>query len=67
MAVAEWNAGRRFGKLRRLDKTDLGHRIAAEMNVTLAGVVTRQNLAIAFDWWRVVVDDFACLEGGSGS
>lgn len=66
-AVAEWNAGRRFGKLRRLDKTDLGHRIEVEMNVTLAGGVTRQNLDIVFDWWRVVVDDFASLEGVSGS
>jgi hypothetical protein len=49
-----WNRERRFGK------ASLGEapgEVVIEMNATLAGGVTRQNLDQLFDWWRVVLSE----------
>ena len=60
-ATARLNAGRRFGK------ASLGEEageVVIEMNATLAGGVTRQNLDMIFDWWRVVVAESRDLATG---
>lgn len=51
-----WNAGRRFGKASLGDEPG---EVTVEMNATLAGGVTRQNLDSWFDWWRVVLAEFS--------
>jgi hypothetical protein len=53
--IARWNAARRFGKAAL---TEDG-RARVEMNAVLQGGVTRQNLDALFDWWTVVLADFA--------
>lgn len=52
--VAEWNRDRRFGKAVMTDEGGL----LLEMNVTLQGGVTRQNLDTTFDWWRIALSEF---------
>lgn len=53
--IAAWNRTRRFGTA-WLDDEDGA---VLEMNVTLAGGVTRQNLEQVFDWWVVALAEFA--------
>lgn len=50
-----WNSERRFGKA---SATEAPGEILIELNTTLAGGVTRQNLDAVFDWWRVILADF---------
>lgn len=49
-----WNRARRFGKV---SLGDVPGELIVEMNVTLAGGVTRQNLDQVFDWWRVIMTE----------
>ncbi|MEM8793878.1 MAG: YbjN domain-containing protein [Pseudomonadota bacterium] len=52
--VSDWNRERRFGKAVMTEDGGL----CLEMNVTLQGGVTRQNLDMTFDWWRVALSEF---------
>ena len=54
-AIATWNTARRFGKITR--PQDKPARV--EMNLVLQGGVTQQNLDASFDWWTVVLAEFA--------
>lgn len=52
--IAEWNSERRFGK------ASIGEEGAAvlEMNVVMAGGVTRQNFDLTLDWWLLALNQF---------
>ncbi|MBK0400162.1 YbjN domain-containing protein [Limibaculum sp. M0105] len=50
-----WNLERRFGKVSAGEEPG---ELILEMNATLAGGVTRQNLDAWFDWWRVALTEF---------
>lgn len=50
-----WNSERRFGKL---SAGEAPGELILELNATLAGGVTRQNLDALFDWWRVALAEF---------
>ncbi|MEL6479346.1 MAG: YbjN domain-containing protein [Pseudomonadota bacterium] len=52
--IAEWNAERRFGKA-WLDEDE---QAVLEMNLVMAGGVTRQNFDLAIDWWLVALKAF---------
>ncbi|MEM9099008.1 MAG: YbjN domain-containing protein [Pseudomonadota bacterium] len=52
--VSEWNRDRRFGKAVMTEEGGL----LLEMNVSLQGGVTRQNLDTTFDWWRIAMSEF---------
>lgn len=56
-----WNAGRRFGKL---SAGEAPGELVLEMNATLSGGVTRQNLDALFDWWRVALAEFVEFSEG---
>lgn len=53
--IADWNAENRFGK------ASIGPDGMAEleMNVVLAGGVTRQNFDLTLDWWLTSLSGFA--------
>ena len=53
--IAEWNAERRFGK------ASIGEdgEAVLEMNLVLAGGVTRQNFDLTLDWWLVALKEFS--------
>lgn len=51
----DWNRTRRFGKV----WFDTDGTAVLEMNVTLSGGVSRQNLDTVFDWWVFALQDFA--------
>ena len=53
--MGDWNRKKRFGKA-YLD--DDGNP-AVEMNVNLFGGISRTNLADTFDWWRLIMVEFA--------
>ncbi|MEM8596776.1 MAG: YbjN domain-containing protein [Pseudomonadota bacterium] len=55
--IAEWNASHRFGKLARRDDGLM----EVQMNVTLAGGVSPQNLTAVFDSWGVVLAQFRAI------
>lgn len=52
--VSNWNRDRRFGKAVLAEDGTL----SLEMNVSLQGGVTRQNLDATFDWWRIALSEF---------
>ncbi len=52
--INHWNAERRFGKAWLDDDNDP----ALELNFTLVGGMTRENLDDTFDWWRVVARSY---------
>ncbi|MEM7500376.1 MAG: YbjN domain-containing protein [Pseudomonadota bacterium] len=56
-AIADWNASHRFGKLHRRPDG----RLEMQMNVTLAGGVSPENLAAQFDTWGLVLVQLAAL------
>ncbi|MCL5775842.1 YbjN domain-containing protein [Limibaculum sp. FT325] len=50
-----WNLEHRFGKA---SAGEARGELILELNATLAGGVTRQNLDALFDWWRVALAEF---------
>ncbi|MEM8698513.1 MAG: YbjN domain-containing protein [Pseudomonadota bacterium] len=52
--IAEWNSERRFGKA----WLDEDGQAVLEMNLVMAGGVTRQNFDLAIDWWLVALKEF---------
>jgi len=58
-SMGDWNRERRFGKA----FLDEDGNPAVEMNVNLFGGVSRDNLVDTFDWWRLVLTDFADYYG----
>ncbi|MEM7178922.1 MAG: YbjN domain-containing protein [Pseudomonadota bacterium] len=52
--LARWNSTHRFGKV-SLDKDE--NRVI-EMNVNMAGGVTRQNFDVTLDWWMLALHRF---------
>ena len=61
--IAQWSAANRMGE------AELGEDGAArlELNVSLQGGVTRQNLDATFQWWRQIMSDFTRFVGLSGA
>ncbi|MEO0429986.1 MAG: YbjN domain-containing protein [Pseudomonadota bacterium] len=55
--IADWNGSHRFGKLHRRPDG----RLEMQMNVTLAGGVSAENLAAQFETWGLVLAQLAEL------
>lgn len=56
-AIAAWNASHRFGKLHHRPDG----RLEMQMNVTLAGGVSPENLAAQFETWGLVLSQLGAL------
>lgn len=58
-SMGDWNRKKRFGKA----YLDADGNPALEMNVNLFGGVSRANLEDTFDWWRLLMAEFAEFYG----
>jgi hypothetical protein len=54
-SMGDWNRKKRFGKA----YLDADGNPALELNVNLFGGVSRANLDDTFDWWRLLMAEFA--------
>ncbi|MEM7508986.1 MAG: YbjN domain-containing protein [Pseudomonadota bacterium] len=52
--IADWNTNQRFGKA----SIDEEGAAVLEMNLILAGGVTRQNFDLTLDWWLLALNQF---------
>jgi hypothetical protein len=58
-SMGDWNRKKRFGKA----YLDADGNPALELNVNLFGGVSRANLDDTFDWWRLLMAEFAEFYG----
>lgn len=58
--LARWNAAHRFGKV----SVNGAGQAELEMNLVLAGGVTRQNFDLTLDWWLIALHSFQREFGG---
>lgn len=58
-SMGDWNRAKRFGKA----YLDAEGNPVLELNVNLFGGVSRANLDDTFDWWRLIMTEFAEFYG----